>query len=123
MTLGSLTSIFIVFNGKNKNMQKPLLFLSLAFISFNATSAIEHVAMVVPKNLHVYDFSGNTFVDLKAHGCSGFRYHLSPNHPKYDAIFSVLLAAQLAKKTVSVRFDGCVNGSNAQGEIIGVYLD
>ncbi|HIF6190229.1 TPA: hypothetical protein ACX3IO_005246 [Vibrio parahaemolyticus] len=104
-------------------MRKLSLLLSLAFISFNATSAIDFVSSVVPKKLHVWDFSGNTFVDLKASGCSGSRYHLSPNHPKYDAIFSVLLAAQLAQKTVTVRFDGCVNGSNPQGEIIGVFLD
>ena len=104
-------------------MRKLSTLLSLAFISFNATSAIDSVSSVVPKNLHVYDFSGNTFVDLKARGCSGYRYHLSPNHTKYDAIFSVLLAAQLAQKTVTVRFDGCVNGSNPQGKIIGVFLN
>ncbi|ANQ59213.1 MULTISPECIES: hypothetical protein [Vibrio] len=104
-------------------MRKILLSITLLLISAKAIADIEVVSKVVPRNLHVYDFTGNTFVDLKAHGCSGSRYHLSPNHPKYDAIFSVLLAAQLAEKTVSVRYDGCVNGSNAQGSIIGVYLD
>lgn len=104
-------------------MKKLLLSIGLLFTSSNAISSIDYVANVVPRNLHVYDFSGNTFVDLKASGCSGSRYHLSPNHPKYDAIFSILLAAQLAKSTVSVRFNGCINGSNAQGEIIGVFLD
>ncbi|AUV86419.1 hypothetical protein [Vibrio campbellii] len=104
-------------------MRKLSLILSLAFISFSATSAPEYVSKVVPRNLHVWDNSGSTFVDLKANGCSGSRYYLSPNHPKYDAIFSVLLAAQLASKTVTIRFDGCINGSNPQGEIIGVFLD
>ncbi|WP_104026172.1 hypothetical protein [Vibrio jasicida] len=104
-------------------MRKILLSITLLLISAKALADIEVVSKVVPRNLHVYDFTGNTFVDLKAQGCSGSRYHLSPNHPKYDAIFSVLLAAQLAEKTVSVRYDGCVNGSNAQGSIIGVYLD
>lgn len=101
-------------------MRKILVSITLLLISAKAIADIEFVSKVVPRNLHVYDFTGNTFVDLKAHGCSGSRYHLSPNH---DAIFSVLLAAQLAEKTVSVRYDGCVNGSNAQGSIIGVYLD
>ncbi|HDM8223174.1 MULTISPECIES: hypothetical protein [Vibrio] len=104
-------------------MKNILISIGLAFTSFYALSSAGVVSKVVPKNLHVYNFAGNTYVDLKSHGCSGSRYYLSPSHPKYDAIFSVLLAAQLAQKTVSVRYDGCINGSNAQGNIVGVYLD
>ncbi|KDM92373.1 hypothetical protein EA58_06545 [Photobacterium galatheae] len=74
----------------------------------------------VPKNLHVYDLQGNTYVDLKAHGCSNTRYYLSPTHPKYDAITSILLTAQTASKPVIIRYEGC-NPQN-QGNIIGVYL-
>jgi hypothetical protein len=76
----------------------------------------------VPKNLHVYSTSGGTYVDLVAAGCSGERYYLSPNHVKYDAIFAILLAAQTSGKKVQVRVDKCINGSNPQGIIIGVYL-
>jgi len=74
----------------------------------------------VPRNLHVYNSNGDTYVDLVADTCSGYRYHLSPNHGKYDVIVSILLAAELAGKQVVIRYDGC-NGSS-QGEIVGVYL-
>ncbi len=77
---------------------------------------------VVPKNLHVYSASGSTYVDLTAAGCSRSRYYLDPNHVKYDAIFAILLAAQTAGKKVQVRINKCINGSNPQGNIIGVYL-
>ncbi|MBW3533000.1 hypothetical protein [Shewanella sp. NKUCC06_TVS] len=96
--------------------------LTLAyFLCFNCTAAGVTPA-VVPKNLHIYNVQGSTYVDIVAHDCSGSRYHLNPNHPKYDAIFSMLLSAQLAERKVMVKFDDCINGSNPQGEIIGVYL-
>jgi len=73
-----------------------------------------------PENLHIYNESGHTYVDLVAHGCSGLRYWLTPEHLKYDAIFSILLAAQLSNREVVLRVDGC-NGV-AQGKIVGVYI-
>ena len=74
----------------------------------------------VPKNLHIYNFSGSTFVDLVSHDCSGARYYLPQDHAQYDKLFSMLMAAQLANAKVTLRVDGC-NSSN-QGRIIGVYL-
>ncbi|AUI85881.1 hypothetical protein BS333_05525 [Vibrio azureus] len=102
-------------------MKKILLSLSLLLCSFYAASEMQYVSKVVPKNLHVYNLSGDTFVDLQASGCSNYRYYLSPTHPKYDAIFSLFLSAQLARKTVSIRFDGC--NAQTQGKIVGVFLD
>lgn len=72
----------------------------------------------VPRNLHIYSTSGSTFVDHVVHGCAGARYKLSGTHPKYDALFSMLMAAQLADRRVALRYNGC-----GQGDIIGVYLE
>ncbi|MCG7550146.1 hypothetical protein [Pseudoalteromonas sp. Of7M-16] len=77
----------------------------------------------VPTNLHIFNSKGDTFVNLPAIGCSTSVYYLSPSHTKYDAIFSILLAAQTAKKKVKVRFDKCVNSkTNPFGNITGIYL-
>ncbi|WP_345880907.1 hypothetical protein [Shewanella algae] len=95
-----------------------LLIMLLSFSSF----AVEYTPETVPKNLHVYNTSGSTYVDLVAAGCSSYRYYLNPVHEKYDIIVSILLAAQVANKKVVVIFDGCVNGGNPQGNIVGVYL-
>ena len=75
---------------------------------------------VVPQNIHVYSEGGATFVDLVASGCSGYRFYIPLNHPKYDTIMSILIAAQLSNRKVQGRFDGC--SSNNQGKLIGVYL-
>jgi hypothetical protein len=75
----------------------------------------------IPKNLHVYDGSGNTYVDLVAGQCTGSRYFINPDHVKYDAMVSILLAAQVSGKKVQVRYDGCSN-NGVQGRVIGVYL-
>ena len=80
----------------------------------------ESTAVAVPENLHVFSESGSTYVDLVAKGCSGKRYRLDPDHPKYVTIISILMAAQISGHKVSIRFDG-YNDQN-QGNIIGVYL-
>jgi len=97
------------------------IFAILSFVFSNSTLATT-TSEVVPKNLHIYSASGSTYVDLTPAGCSRSRYYLDPKHVKYDAIFAILLAAQTAGKKVQVRFDKCVNGSNPQGNIVGVYL-
>ena len=75
----------------------------------------------IPDSLHIYNTAGDTYVDHVMDTCLSRRYHLSPNHVKYDAIFSVLLTAQTTQKKVQLKYNGCVN-NNQQGEIIGVYL-
>jgi len=73
----------------------------------------------IPSNLHVYGET-STYVDLVAHDCSGRRYYIKNSHLKYDAIVTILLAAQMAKKEVQLRISGC--NSQNQGEVVGVYL-
>lgn len=46
-------------------MKNILISIGLAFTSFYALSSAGVVSKVVPKNLHVYNFAGNTYVDLK----------------------------------------------------------
>jgi hypothetical protein len=75
----------------------------------------------VPKNLHVYNQNGNTYVDHLPADCSSKRYYLSPNHKAYDQIVAILLSAQIAHKKVVLRYDGCTN-RGTQGKVIGVYL-
>jgi len=102
-------------------MKANRLLLILLLTPFMALAEIRNTPPSPPNNLHVYDTIGNTYVDQLLDTCGSRRYHLSPNHNKYDAIFSVLLAAQVSKKKVIIRYDGCFN-NNQQGEIIGVYL-
>ena len=102
-------------------MKTNRLLLILLLTPFMALAEIRNTPPSPPNNLHVYDTIGNTYVDHLLDACGSRRYHLSPNHNKYDAIFSVLLAAQVSKKKVIIRYDGCFN-NNQQGEIIGVYL-
>lgn len=91
-------------------MKYIFFFVSLMVSPVNL--AAEITQQKVPSNLHIYSAGGAAYVDLVAAGCSGSRYYLSPDHVKFDSIFSILLAAQIAKKEVIVRFDGCINGSN-----------
>lgn len=72
----------------------------------------------IPSNIHVIDANGNTYIDLIADMCSGTRYYLSPDHPKYDTIISILLVDQVSSKEVVLCYDGC----NGQGKVNGVYL-
>ena len=103
--------------GKMKICQS--LLMASMFFSAN-TNAAQITPAVVPKNLHVYSLAGNAYVDLVSFECSGTRFLLEYSHRKYDAIFSLLLSAQLAKKKVKLRIDGC--NANNQGKIIGAYL-
>jgi|GEM_PF-3575427 len=76
--------------------------------------------IAAPTNLHIYGNSENVYVDLISHGCSGSRYYLKAGHHRFDQIFSMLLAAQLAERMIALRVKDC--NVNKQGEIIGVYL-
>ena len=102
-------------------MKANRLLLILLLTPFMAFAQIRNTEPSVPSKLHIYNTNGDTYVDHLLDACGSRRYHLSPNHNKYDAIFSVLLAAQVSKKNVIIRYDGCFN-NNQQGEIIGVYL-
>jgi hypothetical protein len=95
-----------------------ILFL-LSFSSLVAGEAT-YTDYYVPQNLHIYSTSGMAYVKLAAHDCSGHTYQLSPTHPGFEQIFSLLLAAQISGQQVRARFDGCA--SNGQGRIVGVYL-
>jgi len=99
---------------------KKTLSILLSISVINTALAADVTPAAVPKYLHVYDEHGNTYVDMPPHACSNNRYRLAPEHKKYDAIYSSLLAAQMAGKEVRLRVNGC--NSQAQGHIIGVYL-
>ncbi|GAB6262855.1 hypothetical protein [Photobacterium sp. 53610] len=101
-------------------MKKLALISTFIFSTFSVSAEPTSTPAAVPKNLHVYDLHGNTYIDLLAHGCSNIRYYLSPTHPKYDAIVSILLTAQTANKPVIIRYEGC--NPQSQGNIVGVYL-
>ena len=102
-------------------MLNKIKIVLLLISSMSAAMALPvNTTQAVPKNLHVYNTAGNTYVDLVPHGCSGTRYILNPIHSKYDAIVSILLSAQIAGKNVVLRYEGC--NSNLQGQIVGVYL-
>lgn len=94
----------------------------LFFLVVGQTNAALVTPAKVPSNLHIYSETGAVYVVMQSSGCSGTTYRLSPTHIRFDAILSILLAAQLADKPVVIRFNDCVNGSNPQGNIIGVYL-
>lgn len=96
----------------------------------------------VPKNLNVYDEYGRTYVDFETaedgmtsqNQCDNTkRYYLAPDHPKYDAIYATLLAAELQGNRVVVRFyrsnddvagEECIAAPNGTtyASIRGVYL-
>lgn len=92
-------------------------------LSLSAASIAEifQTPWAVPEHLHVYDDQGNTYVDLVVDKCNTARYWISPSHPKYDTIVSILLAAEVAKRRVSIRYNGC-DASGNQGKLIGVYI-
>lgn len=107
------------------NIMKIILFplFLVSCFSYAGMNTPGTTAPAVPKNLHIVNSQGNTYVQLPVTGCSTSVYFLNPSHNKYDAIFSVLLTAQTSGKKVSVRFDKCVNGtSNPFGNIVGVYF-
>ena len=83
------------------------LFLFFVCVSGAVFAAPVVTPAAIPQNLHVYDSAGNTYVDLTPHDRSGVRYFLPPTHAGYEAIYSMLLAAQISKKKVILRINGC----------------
>ncbi len=104
-----------------KNYLVGLVWVVLTSISVAASAALTNTPeSAVPRNLHVYNDDGHTYVDHVSGECSTVRYRLEPSHKKYDAILSILLAAQTSKKRVTLRYDYSVGCT--QGRIVGVYL-
>lgn len=110
-----------------KLVKMVLTFTILLLAYSNLIAEPKNTVSDIPENLHVYNSAGSTYVDLNDDringGCSGRRYHLSPTHATYDAIVSILLTAQTAKKKVTLRYDGCTAHTTPQGLIIGVYYE
>ena len=77
-----------------------------------------------PHRLHILDKEGSAYVSMPARGCAkNGLYQLNATHPKYDALFSMLLEAQLAKRHVIIRYEGCGKiDKKVYGKIIGVIL-
>lgn len=98
---------------------KCLVFLIASCVS-SFTFAQSITPWGVPQDLQLYS-SSSTYVTVVPAGCSGGQYRLSTSLSNYDAVLSVILAAQLADRRIRVRYSGCT--SNGQGEIIGVYLE
>ena len=96
-----------------------LLFITLLLSQFTY-AAPEITPEAIPQNLHIYSESGSAFVTVTGHGCSGSQYIIPNNHVRYEAIFSLILAAQVSGKPIRLRFDGC--SANNQGIVVGAYL-
>ena len=104
-------------------MKQVLTFLVALCLCINVYSEPAVTPAGVPIELHIYDsINGNAYVNLIPHGCSGGKYILQSTHPQFNAIFSMLMAAQMAKHEVAIRFDGCTTHNSPQGFIVGVYL-
>lgn len=102
-------------------LKKTIAVCALAGYFPLSAVADEWTVSAIPTNLHVYNSAGDTYVDHVAKGCvsSLNRYRIPVNHPKYDTIVSILLAAQMAQKEVILKFNGCEGNI---GMITGVYL-
>ena len=100
-------------------MNKLFFVLSLTIAPF--AFAVTLTPAAVPKNLHVYDQNGNTYVNHVVQHCTSKAYYIDPNHKAYDQLVAILLSAQIAQKKVVLRYDGCTN-RGTQGKVIGVYL-
>jgi hypothetical protein len=101
-------------------MGKYILFFASILGSTASFGQYPVTPATVPKNLHIYSSSGNAYVDMVAHDCSGYRYELLRSHVAFDNIFALLLSAQVSGKKVQLRFSGC--NSIPQGVIEGAYL-
>lgn len=101
-------------------MIRNILLIATFFMAATSHAAVVVTTPDVPKNLNIYNEGGNAYVDITAHGCSDGRYQIPASHVKFDAIFSLILAAQISGKPIRLRFDGC--NANNQGIVIGVYL-
>ena len=101
-------------------MFKNILLISTLALSALAWANPEITTGAIPEELHIYSGSGDAFVRLTPHGCSGIKYIIPNTHTEFDAIFSLILAAQLSEKQIKLRFDGC--NANNQGIVVGAYL-
>lgn len=101
-------------------LMKVVFVILFALLSALSNAQVMVSPRAVPQNLHIFNESGNAYVVLAESGCSGSTYYIPADHPKYNAIISILMAAQLSNKEVVARFDGC--NSNGQGRLVGVYL-
>ena len=99
---------------------KNLFLIATLLLSGLTYANPEFTPESVPKNLHIYSETGNAFVRLTAHGCAWGTYIIDNDHIEFDAIFSLILAAQISQKPIKLRFDGC--NANNQGIVVGVYL-
>ncbi len=80
-----------------KKMIKAMVFGAVMFsASFGLNSDKS-----IPENLHVYDTHGNTYVDVAFSGHTR-RVYIERNHISYDAIFSLLLSAQINQAKVQI---------------------
>lgn len=108
----------------NKNMKNilTLSFLLLGLLSAISVNALS-VGPEIPRYLDIADDYGRTYVVMGNSDCgsqSSTKYLLHPDHKKYNAIFSLLLAAQMSGSQVSLRYE--CTGSTAQANIVGVSL-
>ena len=101
--------------------------LTLSFLFFGLLSSISASALsagpAIPKYLDIADDYGRTYVVMGNSECgaqSSTKYLLHPDHKKYNAIFSLLLAAQMSGSQVSLRYE--CSGNTAQANVIGVSL-
>ena len=101
-------------------MIKNILLIATLLLATTAHADIIVTPEAVPENLHIYSESGRTFVRLVAKGCSGITYNIPADHVQFDAIFSMILSAQISGKPIRLRFDGC--NANSQGIVVGAYL-
>ena len=101
-------------------MIKNILLIATFFLVATSHAAVEITPAEVPNNLQIYNEGGNAYVDMTAYACSDGRYQIPASHLKYEAIFSLILAAQISGTSIRLRFDGC--NANNQGIVVGVYL-
>ena len=99
---------------------KKLFLIATLILSTLTYATPEITPEAIPEDLHIYSGSGDAFVRLTAHECSGVKYIIPNNHAEFNAIFSLIMAAQLSAKPIKLRFDGC--NANNQGIVVGVYL-
>ena len=100
-------------------------FLILSFLLFGSVNSMSETVLhvkgpVIPTSLSVVDDAGNTYINMGTSECGESVYRLHPDHKKYNAIFSILLAAQMGGAQVSIKYY-CPVGVSI-GTISAVYL-
>ncbi|WP_153301834.1 hypothetical protein [Endozoicomonas arenosclerae] len=94
----------------------------LALSIFSVKAEIKTTDDAVPENLHVYNASGDVYVDHLVDECPTGRYYINRSHPAFETIISILISAQISGKEVKLRYDECRN-NGSQGNVVGVYLN